>query len=80
MPPSTLDDLGDYFAHADRLLAHLPNNHLADWSGKVAWLSRSQPLLSPQIQPEVLTQIYQALLSDQKLPTAQKLSLQYQTH
>ncbi|UQB43156.1 WYL domain-containing protein [Thiomicrospira microaerophila] len=67
MPPSALDDLGDYFAHADRLLAHLPNNHLADWSDKVAWLSRSQPLLSPQIQPEVLAQIYQALLSDQKL-------------
>jgi predicted DNA-binding transcriptional regulator YafY len=67
MPPSTLADLREYFQHADQVLNNLPENHLADWSDKVALLSRSQPLLSPVIAEDVLNQVYTALLTDKQL-------------
>jgi predicted DNA-binding transcriptional regulator YafY len=67
MPPSTLEDLGDYFRHADQVLNNLPENHLADWTNKIALLSRSQPLMSPTISDEVLNKVYTALLTDKQL-------------
>lgn len=67
MPPSTLDDLSDYFNYAEKVLANLPENHLADWTNKVALLSRSQPLLSPHIPDDILNKVYTALLTDKQL-------------
>lgn len=67
MPPSTLDDLSDYFRHADQVLSNLPENHLSDWNHKVALLSRNQPLLSPIVSDDILNKIYTALLTDKQL-------------
>lgn len=67
MPPSTLDDLGDYFNHADRVLASLPENNLSDWTDKVALLSRNQPLISPTISDDILNKVYTALLNGKQL-------------
>lgn len=67
MPPSTLDDLVPYFKHSDSILNNLVSNHLSDWNNKIAILSRSQPLLSPSIDPVVLAETYQALLLEKQL-------------
>jgi predicted DNA-binding transcriptional regulator YafY len=66
MPPTTLHELQPYFDYSDKVLSHLPHNHLTNWDAKVSLLSRSQPLLSPEVGEEVLSTIYQALLSDQQ--------------
>jgi predicted DNA-binding transcriptional regulator YafY len=67
MPPSTLDDLTPYFQHSDKILNGLQNNQLSDWSQNVALLSRNQPLLSPDIDHELLATIYQALLMEKQI-------------
>lgn len=67
MPPSTLDELGDYFNYAEQVLSNLPDNHLADWTNKIAVLSRNQPLLSPTIADDILNKVYTALLTDKQL-------------
>lgn len=67
MPPSTLNELQSYFGYSDKILNNLSHNHLSDWSDKVALLSRSQPFLSPQIDPVILNTVYEALLSDKQI-------------
>lgn len=67
MPPSTLEDLNGYFDYSERVLNGLPKNHLGDWSQKVALLSRNQPLLSPDLNPQILSSVYQAILSEKQL-------------
>ncbi|WP_178863467.1 helix-turn-helix transcriptional regulator [Thiomicrorhabdus cannonii] len=67
MPPSTLGDLDGYFRHSDNVLNNLTHNHLSGWNDKVALLSRSQPLLSPAIDPVVLAETYQALLLEKQI-------------
>jgi hypothetical protein len=67
MPPSTLGDLDGYFRHSDNVLNNLSHNHLSGWNDKVALLSRSQPLLSPAIDPVVLAETYQALLLEKQI-------------
>lgn len=67
MPPNTLQDLQGYFDYSDRVLDNLPTNHLSNWSDKIAMLSRSQPFLSPEVDSNLITIIYQALFSDKQL-------------
>ncbi|WP_019895106.1 helix-turn-helix transcriptional regulator [Hydrogenovibrio halophilus] len=67
MPPSTMTELGSYFDYADRILNSLPNNQLSDWTQKVRYVSRTQPLHSPEIDPQILSSVYEALLSDRQI-------------
>lgn len=69
MPPSALGELSSYFKHADSLLNNLPNNAFSDWSHKITSISRNQPLVAPVVESEIITRIYQALLSDTKINT-----------
>jgi len=64
MPPSTLNDLTDYFNHAEKVLTSLSKNHLSTWSNKVELVSRNQPLLAPDVDNDILNTIYSALLSE----------------
>ena len=67
MPPSTMTELGSYFDYADRILNSLPNNQLSDWTQKVRYVSRTQPLHSPEIETQILSSVYEALLSDRQI-------------
>lgn len=66
MPPNTLQDLRPYIRHSEDILNNLSSNHLSNWNDKVAMLSRSQPLNAPIVDPVVLAEIYQALLTEQQ--------------
>lgn len=67
MPPSVIEELSDYFNNADKLLNGLKNNSLSDWSNKVEVISRTQPLLSPKIDSELLNNIYTGLLTETQI-------------
>ena len=67
MPSSVLEELSPYFSTANKLLSHLKHNELADWSDKVATINRSQPLLAPQINGEILSNVYSALLTETQI-------------
>jgi predicted DNA-binding transcriptional regulator YafY len=67
MPPSTLEDLSGHFQHAEKILSSLSTNHLSNWSGKVALVSRNQPLLAPTVHSDVLNTVYTALLSETQI-------------
>jgi predicted DNA-binding transcriptional regulator YafY len=67
MPPSVISGLSGYFSNADKLLMGLKDNSLTDWSSKIATLSRTQPLIAPDLDPEILSDIYMALLSETQI-------------
>lgn len=67
MPPSVLSELSPYFSNADKLLGNLKQNELSTWSDKVATINRSQPLIAPKIDNEILSVIYLALLSETQI-------------
>ena len=67
MPPSTVEGLKPYFKNSENLLNNLSKNSLSNWNSKVALLSRNQPLLSPSINPELISNIYDGLLSEKQI-------------
>lgn len=67
MPPSVLSSLSSYFSNADKLLLGLKDNSLSDWSNKIATLSRTQPLIAPELDSEILSNVYMALLSETQI-------------
>lgn len=72
MPQTTMHELSPYFQHSSKILNTLQDNHLTDWSSKVALISRNQPLLSPEINPVALAEIYDALLFGTQLNASYK--------
>jgi predicted DNA-binding transcriptional regulator YafY len=67
MPPNTLKELAPYFYNSEHILTHLPDNQLSNWDSKITLMSRNQPLISPTIDPVVLSEIYDALLSEKQI-------------
>lgn len=68
LPHAVLDSLEGKFAEARKKLATLSDtNHNARWAEKVCHVSPSLPLLPPQIVPDVLSAIQDALLHDQQV-------------
>lgn len=67
MPPSVISGLSGYFSNADKLLMGLKDNSLTDWSSKIATLSRTQPLIAPKLDSDILSNIYMALLSETQI-------------
>ncbi|WP_168929221.1 helix-turn-helix transcriptional regulator [Crenobacter intestini] len=66
LPTATLEHLQPYFTQADRILAQR-GGKFAHWPDKVRVLPKGQPLLAPQVSPEVQSAVYEALLGDCQL-------------
>ncbi len=66
LPPQVLQDLKPYFDKADAMLS-ASQSHLKRWSQKVAVASRAMPLQAPDIDENVLIQVYAALLNEYPL-------------
>ncbi|MFA6921413.1 MAG: WYL domain-containing protein, partial [Gallionella sp.] len=68
LPSSTLQQLEPYFSAARQHLDKAPQSeHARSWLDKVRTVPTSQPLLPPQIKPEVQQTVYEALLADRQL-------------
>ena len=67
MPPSSIKNLSSYFSNAQKLLKHNQDNKLSNWDDKVAIISRTQPLIAPDINEQLLDKIYAGLLSETQL-------------
>ncbi|MDX8379926.1 MAG: WYL domain-containing protein [Gallionella sp.] len=68
LPSSTLQQLEPYFSAARQHLDNTPKNEPAQaWLNKVRTVPESQPLLPPNIKPDVQQIVYEALLADRQL-------------
>lgn len=68
-PKSTLSSLRPYLTNAHKILDRLTANRLHKWPDKVRVIPRGQPLLSPEIKPEVVDVVYEALLQERRFRT-----------
>lgn len=67
MPASTLDQMGPYFRQAEQKLNALSgHSSLAEWGDKVRIISPTQPLLSPQVDEEILSTLQEGLLQNRQ--------------
>ena len=66
MAPEALRALRPHFDAARRVL-NQGGSHLARWPQRVRVLSRSQPLLAPEVDPEIYDRICQGLLEGRQL-------------
>lgn len=68
MPPAMMHSLEPRFLQAKRKLGTLEaNNNAAQWSHKVAVVPPSLPMLPPQVNPDVLETVQDALLHNRQL-------------
>ncbi len=86
LPASTLQQLDPYFNSARQHLNNAPKSeHARAWLDKVRTVPSSQPLLPPNIKPEVLQTVYEALLADRQLTVkyikrGKKTAVEYRIH
>lgn len=66
LPPQVLEDLRPYFDKAAAMLA-VADDRITHWQDKVAMISRSMPLLPPDVDDAILSAVYDALLREQPL-------------
>jgi predicted DNA-binding transcriptional regulator YafY len=86
LPASTLQQLNPYFNSARQHLNNAPKSeHARAWLDKVRTVPASQPLLPPDIKPDVLQTVYEALLADCQLTVkyikrGKKSAVEYRIH
>ncbi len=66
LPRSSLDGLKPHFEQAAKLLAKTTGYPYAHWPEKVRSLPRGLKLQPPEVKPEVLDLVYQALLEERR--------------
>ncbi|WP_125199813.1 YafY family protein [Guyparkeria sp. SCN-R1] len=66
LPSGVLELLAPHFDQARRVL-DATDNGLNTWKRKVRVLPRSQPLIAPDVDPEIAQSVYDALLNDRRL-------------
>jgi len=66
-PKTTLDELEPLFQEAARTLKTHYESPLVEWPKKIAIVQPTQPLLMPQIKPEIQTIVTEALLTDRQI-------------
>lgn len=66
LPRSSLRYLIPYFRQGEKTLRNLGKQGLAKWPDKVRILPRGQKLLPAEIQPNVITVVYEALLEERQ--------------
>jgi predicted DNA-binding transcriptional regulator YafY len=67
LPKTTLEDLEPLFAEATNVLDHHENNPLTKWPHKIAIVEPSQPLIFPEINPDVQMSVSEALLKERQV-------------
>ena len=67
LPPSTQEYLQPYFKEADKILNSKTHSKLCDWSNRVAYISKTIPLIAPHIDSQVLADVYEALRFEKQL-------------
>lgn len=65
-PRSAMSTLQPYLDLAGRVLDRQSDNRLQKWPDKVKIISRGQPLGAPEIKPEVIEVVYEALLLERQ--------------
>jgi predicted DNA-binding transcriptional regulator YafY len=65
-PGTTLSALAPHFAHAKAVLGDINAGGLAAWPEKVKVVPRSQPLVPPKINSEVMDVVYESLLRNRR--------------
>lgn len=65
-PCTTLSALAPHFAHAKAVLGDVHAGGLAAWPEKVKVVPRSQPLIPPKINAEVMDLVYESLLRNRR--------------
>ena len=66
LPTSCSESLAPNLKRAHAILNELGHGSFADWPDKVRVIPRSQPLLPPPIDRDILDLVYQALFKDQQ--------------
>ena len=64
LPKNCLDSLAPHLRSADAILAESSYKGFASWPDKVKVISRTQPLLPPDVNSAILDNIYEALFHD----------------
>ena len=64
LPKTCLSSLAPHFKRARQLLVHNDIEALNDWPRKVKVVPRTQPLLPPVIDPQVVDSVYRALFEN----------------
>lgn len=65
-PRSTISALAPFMAQAKSVLGDIHSSGLAAWPEKVKVVPRSQPLISPNIDADVMDVVYEALLCNKQ--------------
>ncbi len=66
MPPTVSDQILPHYNRAEEVLDKMPGKKLKHWRNKIRILSRAQYLLPPKIDDQIISTVYQALLTDQQ--------------
>jgi len=66
LPQATVDALAPYYERSDQVLAEAPGS-IGSWPERVRIISRGQPLLAPEIDPNVLTEVYRAVQAGERV-------------
>ncbi|MCP3850783.1 MAG: WYL domain-containing protein [Gammaproteobacteria bacterium] len=72
MPPTVSDHILPHYKRASEVLDKMPGKKLKHWRNKIRILSRTQHLLPPKIDEQVVSTVYQALLADQQFRVTYK--------
>ena len=74
-PSVTLNDLQPFFDEAATTLQNLEDNPLLEWPKKIAIVQPTQPLLPPNIDPNIQITVSEALLADRQLSISYQLRI-----
>ncbi|QJD31105.1 helix-turn-helix transcriptional regulator [Methylococcus geothermalis] len=69
LPRSTLDELGPHFRRARETLDTAGDDRHSVWPAKVQVIPNSQPLLYPDVPPDILATVHTALFEDRRFLT-----------
>jgi predicted DNA-binding transcriptional regulator YafY len=67
LPKATLNELNPHFKQAERTLKEVGEKSYSNWPDKVRFIQNSIQLKHPEISPEILGVVYDALFEDRKL-------------
>lgn len=66
MPPSAFRSLSPYFNHASKVLGDEKQVKLQSWSDKIRIINRTQPLLHPDMDEQIMETVYESMLEGKR--------------
>ena len=68
LPTTVIDDLDPYFKNARRTLStEVSHSAVHTWPAKVRTVDQNQPVIKPEIPPEIQKEVYAALFRDKQI-------------